>query len=295
MARHQYQYRRPPRRRIRFSQVLFTIIIAGMLVYPFLEANRLTVDNHIVQVAGLVPNLRNLKIVFASDIHQGRFFPQARVNQLIQKINALSPDIVILGGDYAQSSESAIAFFQNAPRIQARLGVYGVVGASDRTEPESNFTLLVAEMKNYGCLPLVNNVAKVKVGQTYAYVAGVDDYENGIPKVAEVAGQLSRDDFVIFAAHNPDLLEEAFAAKSMEGVTHWFDLALFGATHGGQVTLFGRPVLPGYTPEMGLRYLTGWKEENRASILISNGVGVGNLPIRLFAAPQIHSIVLKSK
>ncbi len=296
MARYQYnKYRRPPRKRIRFSRVLMFLLLVGMIAYPFFEANMLDVDQRTVLVKNLPPNLKNMKIVFVSDIHQGTFFSQARVNNLINTINGLSPDIVLLGGDYAEDSDGAIDFFKTALPIQARLGVFGVVGNHDRTEPESNFTQLVAVMTNYGCLPLTNNIAKVKVGQAYAYIAGVDDYYNGHPDVAGVAQQVSRDDFVIFLGHSPDLLPAAFAAKSKENDNHWFDLALFGHTHGGQVTLFGQPLIPNLQPEIGNRYLSGWREENQASILVSNGVGVSNFPVRLFAVPQIHVITLKSK
>ncbi|MEA5015616.1 MAG: metallophosphoesterase [Candidatus Limiplasma sp.] len=295
MPRYPLKYRKPPRRRVRFSRVFMFLVLLAMIVYPFWEASRLTVEERTVQVANLHPNLKGMRIVFASDIHEGAFFSHSRVVNLINTINGLSPDLVLLGGDYAEDSAGAIEFFRTAPPIQARLGVFGVVGNHDRTEPESNFSLLVGQMTKYGCLPLTNNVARVKVGQTYAYIAGVDDFYNGYPDVAGVASQVSKDDFVIFVGHTPDLLPAAFAAKTRENDNHWFDLALFGHTHGGQVTLFGQPLIPKLRPEIGLRYLSGWREENRASILISNGVGTSNFPARLFATPQIHLITLKSK
>lgn len=295
MARYPLKYRRQPPRRIRLSRVVTFFALIAMITYPFWEASRLTVQERTVQVAGLQPNLKGMRIVFVSDIHQGPFFSHSRVVNLINTINGLSPDLVLLGGDYAQDSAGAIQFFRNAPPIQARLGVFGVVGNHDRTEPESNFSLLAGEMTKYGCLPLTNNVGRVKVGQTYAYIAGVDDYYNGFPEVAQVAAQVSREDFVIFLGHTPDLLPAAFAAKSKEGDNHWFDLALFGHTHGGQVALFGQPLVPNLKPDIGLRYLSGWREENRASILVSNGVGTSNFPVRLFAVPQVHLITLKSK
>lgn len=295
IARYEYRHRKPPRRRIRFSRILMFLLLIGLVAYPFWQATQLYVEQKTVQVVGLPANLKNLKIVFASDIHQGPFFSQARVNNLVKTINSLSPDIVILGGDYAEDSASAIEFFKNAPAIQARLGVFGVVGNHDRTEPESNFSVLVAAMKSFGCLPLTNNVARIKVGETYVNIAGVDDYYNGFPDVKGVAAQVEKDDFVIFVGHTPDLLPDALAAVGSDGDNHWFDLALFGHTHGGQITLFGRPLISKLTPEVGTRYLTGWKEVNRANILVSNGVGTSNFPARLFSPPQIHLITLKSK
>jgi len=296
MPRNAYRYRKPPRRRIRVTRILMILLLIVMIGYPFWEANMLQIDHHTVQVPGLHPNLKNLKIVFASDIHRGPFFSQAKVNNLIATVNSLGPDIVILGGDYAEDSDSAIQFFKMAPPIQARLGAFGVVGNHDRTEPESNFTVLVAEMANYGNAfePLINKVARVKVGQTYLYIAGVDDYYNGFPDVAGVASQVSRDDFVIFVGHSPDLLPSVRDGRSRENGKHWYNLALFGHTHGGQVALFGQPIIPKMMPEIGALYLSGWREEDRASILVSNGVGTSFLPVRLFAPPQIHLITLKA-
>ncbi|MEF9880502.1 MAG: metallophosphoesterase [Clostridia bacterium] len=293
MARYQYKYRKPQRRHIKWQWVVGPILLLALILYPFYEATRLTVDRHEVKVAGLPANLKNLRIVFASDIHEGAWFSEARVSTLVKTINGLSADIVILGGDYADDSAGAIRFFQTAPPLQARMGVYGIMGNHDRTTPESNFNLLVSAMKSYGCLPLVNNVSRIKLGQNYVYIAGVDDFYNGFPDVAGVAEQVKADDFVIFAGHSPDLMPDVLAAKSADGDNHWFDLALFGHTHGGQLSFFGYTPFRNLSTDVGKRYMSGWLEENRAAVLVSNGVGTSVVPVRLFAVPQVHLITLK--
>lgn len=295
MPRYDFKYRRPPRRRIRFSRVLLLLLVIATLAYPFIEPTLLQVDYHTVEVPGLHNNLRGLKIAFVSDIHQGSFFSQSRTRTLINEINSLGADIVILGGDYSQDAESAIDFFKTTPPIQARLGVFAVIGEADRNDASDNISRLVGEMKNYGCLALVNNMNRVKAGQAYVYIVGIDDFYKGTPNATEVAAQVSKDDFVILAAHSPDILPSAQRAKSKEGSNHWFDLALFGHTHGGQITLLGRTLLPRKITEVSARYLTGWRTENRADILVSNGVGSETLPLRLFAVPQIHLVTLKAK
>ena len=97
------------------------LALLALCIYPFIEARTLTVDEHTVQVANLPANLKNLKIVYATDIHQGRWFSQSRVNELVKTINGLSADLVILGGDYAEDSDGAIEFFENLPSISARI------------------------------------------------------------------------------------------------------------------------------------------------------------------------------
>lgn len=295
MAKYEYKYRRPQRRRLKLHWLIPAILLAAMLTYPFLEPLTLSVETHEYRVPDLPANLRNLRIVYASDIHQCAWFSQERVNETISEINRLDADIVVLGGDYAMDSTGAVAFFQTMPQIQARLGVFAVPGNHDRTEPESNLPLLISAMKDAGVTPLVNEVSRVKVGQTYAYIAGVDDCYNGFPEVAGVAAQVHSGDFVIFAGHSPDLLPEMLKAKSADGKGHWYDLALFGHTHGGQVNFFGYSPFFNLSPEVGPRYLTGFLQENRAAILVSNGVGTSGAPMRVFARPQIHLVTLKAR
>ncbi len=297
MAKQKYQYkhRRPQRRRFSFKLFLLSIFILALIVYPFIEPSMLQKDYHTVYVTALPANLKNLKIAFVSDFHKCVWFPQSSVNNIIKEVNSLGADILILGGDYAEDSDGAIEFFENLPQLHARLGVFAVVGNNDRTEPESNLEKLLYTMRTHGCTPLVNNVERVKLGQTYVYLTGADDYYNGFPDVAAVASQVSADDYVIFAGHSPDLLPDMRSARDKSGDNHWFDLALFGHTHGGQVSLFGYTPFANLRTDISARYMSGWLEENRAAVLVSNGVGTSRFPVRLLARPQIHLITLKSR
>ncbi len=275
-----------------FLKYIILLILLLLLAYPFYEARNLSVLEKTITVNNLPTDLKNLRIVYLSDIHRGAFFSQTRVNDLVSLINGLYPDIVLLGGDYGNNSDTAISFFQNLPPIHAQIGVYGVLGNHDRSNPQSNFETLKTAMHSANVIPLVNDVKAVRYKASTFYIAGIDDYNMGKPDIQGVASKINRDDFVIFLTHTPDAFPEAFYAKDQNGKPQWFDLALAGHTHGGQVTFFGLPMIRNYT-KVSDRYLTGWLEENRAHILISNGVGTSVLPIRLFAKPQIHLITIK--
>ena len=292
MPRYQYKHRRPPRRQIRFWHIFLALVLVGMIAYPFMEAAQTNVREYTTDIADLPSNLRNLEIVFLTDIHQNTKRGLPRTEAIIKTVNSLGPDLVLFGGDYAADVEGAIAFFETLPLIQARLGAYGVLGTHDRGETAEEITRLMQAMVDAGVTPLVNEVATIRVGKANLYVAGIDDMDWGDPDVAAVAGQVSTDDVVILLAHNPDLLSEAVRAVDKDGKTHWFDLALFGHTHGGQIKLLGKPLLSGFSPQ-NPRYLSGWITENRAEILISNGLGTATVPMRLFAPPEIHLIRLR--
>ena len=186
-----------------------------------------------------------------------------------------------------------LRFFENAPSFHARYLTAAVLGNHDRTVPESNLTKLGQVMYAAGVTPLVNSVARVKIGADYIYLAGIDDVDNGTPDLAGVAAQVRKEDYVIFLSHSPAILSQALDAKDQNGDKGWFDLALCGHTHGGQVTLLGQPLFP--SARTNGRYWRGWYEANRAHILVSNGVGTSVAPLRLFARPQIHLITVIRK
>ena len=272
----------------RFLLILLTVLICA---YPFVEPLMLETEVISLVCEDLPDDIGQLRIVYLSDIHAGPFFSQHRVDSLVSRVNSLYADIVLLGGDYATDSTSAIAFFQNLPTFNARYGVYAVMGNHDRVEPETNLTLLIAAMKSAGVTPLVNEVAPLRIGQNTIYLAGIDEYQNGHPDIPGVAAKTRRDDFVIYLTHNPNAMTESLICTDMNGNGQWFDLVLMGHTHGGQIALLGQILDFTHTDS---RYTQGWQQINRAHILVSRGVGTSILPMRLFCRPQIHQITLTS-
>lgn len=274
------------RKLVRFCVVLL------LLCYPFIEPYLLRVEQKTLAFSELPQGFDGLRVAFLSDIHYGPFFSADRLDALVSRVNALRPDLVLLGGDYANDSDGAVAFFQMRPAFSARLGVYAVPGNHDRVMPESNRDLLEGAMSAAGIVPLFNRTVPLTLsnGETI-YLSGIDDYGNGHPDAAQAARSVRRDDFLIFLTHTPDAIPSFQEIPALDGSTDWADLILCGHTHGGQVTLFGQKALFSVT-SYGERYRTGWKEENGAQILISNGVGTSVVPMRFFAPPQIHLLTL---
>ena len=275
----------------KFFRVAVTLVVLLLLAWPFLEPFMLETETVSLTAQDLPSGVGQLRIVYATDIHKGGLYGDGRVSDLISHINACSADIVLLGGDYASDSAGAIAFFQSLPRIHARYGVYAVLGNHDRTIPENNLTTLRAAMQAAGVTPLVNAVSRVRIGVSDIYIAGVDDVDNGYPDVQGVASQVAAGDYVIFLCHSPAVIPEALRAKDKNGSQGWFDLGLFGHTHGGQVALIGPLLKDDNVPD---EYTQGWFTQNRIDMLVSRGVGTSGLPVRLLCTPQIHLITVNA-
>ena len=275
----------------KFLRTVLILIALLILAWPFIEPFMLETESVTLVAEDLPAGIGQLRIVYVTDIHKGGLFGEARVKDLVSHINACNPDLVLLGGDYADDSATAIDFFHALPRIHSRYGVYAVMGNHDRTIPESNLTTLRAAMQAAGVTPLVNAVSRVRIGVSDICIAGIDDVNNGHPDLKAVASQVSASDYVIFLSHSPAVIPDALKAKDQQGSQGWFDLGLFGHTHGGQIALLGPMLRDDGVPN---EYTAGWLKQNRTDMLISRGVGTTGLPVRLFCAPQIHLITINT-
>ena len=285
-ARHAQKNKR---RRIRI--ILLLVLLLVLIVWPFVEARILTTEKVVLKSEALPADANHLRIVYLSDIHWGYWYSDADLSGLISKVNALRPDIVIFGGDYATDNETAIKFFgriQATAKIHARYGIYGVPGETDCGEDAQDRLLLSEAMTNAGVTPLFNKAEYIRIGSGTICVAGLDDITAGKPDLKSLVTSISGADYVIFVAHNPAVIPDAQQVRNSAGSLNWFNLGLFGHTHGGQMKFFSG--LLGIAEDVPERYTSGWFTENRMDLLVTRGVGVSVFPGRLLCPPQIHLI-----
>ena len=287
-GRHQMK-----KRRNRGWIIFGLIVLLLIMLYPMLEARFLQIDRHSLQSDDLPADANNLRIVYLSDIHYGFWFSDGNLGSLISRINNLRPDLVLFGGDYATDNQTAVKFFnalQQHDTIHSRYGIYGVIGETDRGDSDLTLIQLTEAMANAGVTPLVNKCVPVNIGAQQIFIAGLDDMTSGHPDIRSVSRAVSARDYVILLSHNPAVVPDAQLATDSSGNLGWFDLGLFGHTHGGQMLFFSS--LLGIAEEVPDRYRSGWIKENRVDMLISRGVGTSVFPGRLFCFPQIHCITV---
>jgi len=282
-SRHLQRNRRRNKWIIVFMALLIIVVSFPFLSPLFLQVNRVSLPSE-----DLPSGIGRMKIVFVSDVHYGFFFSDARVQTLVSTINDLKPDLVIFGGDMGDSPDAAVSFYQKLPSIHARYAALGVLGEADHGQTELETSMVTDAMRTAGIIPLVNEIMPVRIGTNVIYVAGLDDMLTGKPAVSNLASSVSVGDYVIFVSHNPSMIPDSQRAADASGRLGWYDLALFGHTHGGQIAGFSWLLdIAGDVPD---RYQHGLLEENRSTLLISNGVGTSVIPVRLFCPPEIHCI-----
>lgn len=267
-------------RKIKIVSLLLAICFTYSLIEPYWIEEKTTIlqDSDIPQV------FSDKKIVFVADIHHGIFFSQKRIEKMVKRINAINPDIIILGGDYIDSETKYIEpCFEELSKLKAEMGVFGVIGNHDSRE--NGYDLTLKTMQKSGITPLENQSEWLKIGKQKIKLGGTIWTETDETDLGTTIRDTKENDFVILVSHTPDFAEKI----KIENI----DLVLSGHTHGGQVTFFGlfAPYIPSH---YGQKYRTGLVETENTKVLITNGIGETLLPIRFFARPQINTIILKN-
>jgi predicted MPP superfamily phosphohydrolase len=156
-------------------KALLIVIGLGLafFLYCYLETYWIKTNEIEISSADIPSAFNETKIVFISDIHHGPYFSIERVRSLVSKINALNPDIVILGGDYSHREPKYIEpFFDELLKIKSKHGVFGVLGNHDHWEDAQ---LTKAMMERNGIKLCDNKSYWVNIGQDSIKIGGVGD------------------------------------------------------------------------------------------------------------------------
>jgi predicted MPP superfamily phosphohydrolase len=237
------------------------------------------VDRHEVPVAR-TNAARPLRVAFASDFHAGATTSARVLASACAALDALEPDVVLLGGDFVSVRADDIrALAPLLAPVRAPFGKFGVFGNHDL---RANRELLADALAAAGVRMLVNEVVRLPAPHDDVSIVGLDDPIRGTPR-GEVLD--AADGMRILLMHAPDGLLAV-------GNRH-FDLALCGHTHGGQIVLPGgsMPYLPHGT--LSREYPVGlFHLEAGRTLLVSRGVGCSTVPVRFGCPSEVHVATL---
>lgn len=218
-----------------------------------------------------------LKVAFASDLHAGPLTHPDIFDLIVDAVSEFEPDVLLLGGDYVSLHHDYVALFaQRIARIKPRYGIFGVLGNHDLWLDDRH---IQTSLEMVGVQFLVNSSQRLPEPFDQISICGLDEPGTGMPDAAAMFKDAAFNRLVLM--HSP------LGLKHMSG--HPFDIAFCGHTHGGQVALpNGQPIiLPSGSGER--RFSNGhFKLEAGGELLVSRGVGMSDIPIRLFAPSEVH-------
>lgn len=233
----------------------------------------------------LPAELDGLHVVQLSDLHASRLLRGAWLRAVVDKTNALSPDLILITGDLVDGTPANRAA-DVAPLhdLKARLGVLAIPG---NHEYYSNFTAWMTAFDRLGLRVLRNeHVVLTEHGRSLV-VAGTTDrnaerFGLPVPDIGAALAGAPREAVTLLMAHQP----KGAAGNAAAGV----DLQLSGHTHGGQIA--GMHYIVRAANE---GFVSGLYRVGSMQLYVSNGTGLWNgLPVRLGRPSEITDIVLRS-
>jgi predicted MPP superfamily phosphohydrolase len=235
-----------------------------------------------IPLAGLAPGLAGFCIVQISDIHVGPTIKQAYLQAIVDRVNALEPDLVAITGDLVDGSVAELrGHVAPLAQLRSRHGSFFVTGNHEYYSGVDGWT---AELRRLGVRVLHNEHVVLQHGGAALVLAGVPDFSGrhfDAGHASDPAAALRgapEDAPRILLAHQPRSAPAAAAAG--------FHLQLSGHTHGGQFVPWNWfvPLQQPYTA--GLHKLGGlW-------IYVSRGTGYWGPPKRLGAPSEIAELRL---
>jgi uncharacterized protein len=235
-------------------------------------------------VPDLPPELDGLRVVQLSDLHLGEMNGTELMQRVVQKVQTLSPDLMLLTGDFVtESADYAAPLAEILKQVQPTLGSYASLGNHDVWTSARKVS---TAFRQAGIPMLVNQALDLQHRGKKLLIGGLDSAWAGKPKFADVVKQWSTGTPLLLMAHEPDYADEL--------ARHHVPLVqLAGHTHGGQVRVPWMGAIR--TVSWGKKYIAGRYAIGPVNLYVNRGVGCVGHPVRFASPPEITLLTLRSE
>lgn len=271
---------------MRAAQTVFWsvfLLVTGVTIAGYFNAVVPRVRHFDIQINKPAKKLKELNIVAMSDIHLGTIIRNSTLEQLVEKVNNLQPDLILLPGDIVDEDVSSVMEQNMAASLRKLKAPYGVFAVTGNHEYFGGVRKAVDYIEEGNVKVLQDSAVKI---EDVLYLVGRKDrtgksFNDSRKPLNEIMNGIDKNDPVILMDHQPFQLEEA----EQNGV----DLQLSGHTHNGQ--LFPFNLITNKVYEQSWGYL----RKGQTQYYVSCGVGTWGPPMRIGNRPEIVQIRLKFK
>ncbi len=255
--------------------------VAVLLAAAFVNALTIRLRTLEISIPKKVEEMKTMNIVAVSDIHLGTIIGRKRFDRIVDKINALQPDIVLFPGDIVDEDLAPVIkenLGESLKNIKPKYGVYAITGNHEYiggVEEACRYLI------DHGVTMLRDSVVKINHA---LFLIGREDRSIGQfqgkrrKSLEDLMEEVDLTYPVILMDHQPFHLEEA--------VRNRVDLQLSGHTHHGQLWPLN------YITEKVYEISWGYEKREQTHIYVSSGAGSWGPPMRLGNTPEIINIHL---
>ena len=244
-----------------------------------------TIMKTTVPIKGLDKDLSGITIAQVSDLHVGPTIKKGYVEEVVEQVNRLNPDIIAITGDLVDGSVEYLSkHVEPIKDLHANIGKYFVTG---NHEYYSGVDQWLDKIDHYGLTNLIDSHEIITKGSGSITLGGVTDYRSSSIKPEhksdpEKAFYGAPENIPkILLAHQPWNIFDAHKVGA--------DLQLSGHTHGGQFWPFV------YAVRMANPYTSGLHDHDGTWIYVNRGTGYWGPPMRLGVESEITLVKLETK
>lgn len=279
------------------------LVMGTMFTGMFKWVYQFNVVREKIKIPGLPKAFNGLKIVQVSDMHLGSWTSEKPLEQAVDMVNKMKPDLILFTGDLVNyATKEAYRFEETLRKLNAPMGIFTILGNHDYGDyvswpnpgaKEKNMEDLYSFYQRIGWKLLNNeNVIFENQGEKLALV-GVENWGANprFPKYGDIKLALKgteNADVRILMSHDP---------------THWDDvvvpgnydvaLTLSGHTHGFQFGI-DTPNLKWSPAQWVYKHWAGLYSDTLTGrrLYVNRGLGVIGYPGRIGILPEITYLEL---
>lgn len=281
------------------SVFTFAVMWWGALV------DRFMIDVREVEIArtDIPKSFDGYRIVQISDLHTGTFGNDtAFVSRLVDKINSLSPDLVVFTGDIVNSrSYELTPHAAPLSRLRAKDGVYSIMGNHDygdyatwdsAADKKKSVQYLKDLQSSMGWKMLNNATAYIHNGVDSIALIGVENIgDHPFPiygSLTKAYPTPSDSLFKVLLTHNPAHWTDSISGNKDINIP----LTLSGHTHAMQMEVAGLSPAAMRYPTWGGLYADA---DSTHQLYVNIGAGTVGFPARIGAFPEVTVLTLRHK
>ncbi len=261
------------------------IITAGVLITVFsgyINSVNPRIYKMELDIPKKVNGMDQLKIALVSDIHLGTTFTKKRVDDMVERINSLEPDIILMAGDIVDEDLAPVIRHDLGGSLTRLKSKYGNIAVTGNHEYIGGAEEAVKYLEAHN-IKFVRDTS-ILIDDKF-YIVGREDraMENFTNRKRKPLDDLMKDvdlNFpVIMMDHQPFELDKVAGAL--------VDIQFSGHTHHGQLFPFN------FITEMIYQKSWGYLKINDSHFYVSSGYGTWGPPIRTGNTTEIVNVILK--
>jgi hypothetical protein len=274
------------------------LILGTMFVGMFKWVYQFNVIKQKIKLPNLSESFKGFKIVQISDMHLGSWASEKPLEQAVEMINEMNPDLILFTGDLVNyATKEAFRFEDTLKKLKAKNGVYAILGNHDygdyinwptKQDKQANMNELY-ELYDRLEWKLLNNSNEIVERESGSLaLLGVENWGANprFPRLGDIDKAMAGAedaDVRILMTHDPTHWDKVIVPENYP-----VDLSLSGHTHGFQ---FGIEI-PGikWSPAQWMyKHWAGLYQDETSEryLYVNRGLGVIGYPGRIGILPEI--------